>query len=198
MSNSITDMMKGVPSNIGSPGQISNLTPPGLDQARGVQGYKIELKKLPPRFGHSTGYYQYSNSSRQWGTPKTIRALVQICRRFRAKGIGTISQPMANIKPIVGIGDISFKKGGLMKPHKTHQTGLDIDIRPCRTDPAWQPVDIHSPFYDQENTKLLIKIFIRHPNVKHILFNDPKILKISPKISSCDGHDNHFHVTMKE
>ena len=161
-----------------------------------------ECMQLPQTFGFGSGYYQYGSGqdigARQWGTKKTIETLIRVCKQFQTKQ-RTISNH-ANLASygLIGIGDISFKFGGKMSPHKSHQTGLNVDVRPCRKDLLWQPVTINEPMiYDQGRTKLLINMFLSHPNVEKILFNDSDIYKTNPRVEFSAGHDNHFHITMK-
>lgn len=134
------------------------------------------------------GYYSYGKGNwyeRQWGTPTTIAALLEIADQF------SLTYPL---KPIA-IGDISFRFGGKMAPHGTHREGKHIDLRPCRSDNALLPVTYLDTKYDQTATLLLIELFLSHKAVKNVLFNDPEIYKLD-RVSSWDGHHDHFHVTM--
>lgn len=56
---------------------------------------------------------------REWGTNETIRALTEAFRLVKKK------HPKAHA---VAVGDISAKTGGHLAPHKSHQTGRDVDI----------------------------------------------------------------------
>ena len=134
------------------------------------------------------GYYSYGKGSwndRQWGTQATIDALKDIARQFNW------NNPTAQI----GIGDISLQFGQSMSPHKSHRSGMNVDIRPCRTDNAMIPVAFTDTDYDQEKTKLLIELCLSHKNVKDIFFNDPEIYKLD-RVSFLEGHHDHFHITM--
>jgi hypothetical protein len=134
------------------------------------------------------GYYSYGKGTwneRQWGTPATISALEELARQFRWN----------NPDSLMAIGDISRQFGGHLSPHSTHRDGIHIDLRPCRKDNALVPVSISDAQYDRDKTKLLIELFLSHKNVKNVLFNDPEIVKLD-RVSYCDGHHDHFHVTM--
>ena len=114
------------------------------------------------------GYYSYGKGDwyeRQWGTTATVNALNDIAKQFN------YNSPAASI----GIGDISFRFGGRMDPHHTHQGGIHVDLRPCRKDYKLLPVKYSDAEYDQTATKLLIELFLSHKNVKNVLFNDPVI-----------------------
>ena len=63
--------------------------------------------------------YRVKDKNETWGTIETIEILKR-CAAEHAR-----MYPRA---PPILIGDISLKRGGSFKPHKSHQTGLDVDI----------------------------------------------------------------------
>ena len=65
--------------------------------------------------------------SRLYGNERTIRAIVSVIEAYRA------ANPRA---PRVVVGDISFRDGGRMDAHVSHQNGLDVDIYYPRLDGA--------------------------------------------------------------
>jgi hypothetical protein len=140
------------------------------------------LMLLPQVCGN--GYYSYEPVNRQFGTAATINALQEVAQTFRLN--------MPNVE--IGIGDISFAQGGPMSPHKSHQHGTDVDIRPFRKDGTQKPVSIIDPQYDREMTRLLVQSLLAHRNVKGILFNDTQI----HGVQFYAGHHNHLHVKMKQ
>ena len=69
--------------------------------------------------------------SRLYGNERTIRAIVSVLEAYRA------ANPKA---PRVLVGDISFRDGGTMDAHLSHQNGLDVDIYyPRRDGVVWEP-----------------------------------------------------------
>ncbi len=62
---------------------------------------------------------------RLYGNERTIRAIVSVVEEYRA------ANPKA---PRVVVGDISFRGGGPMDAHVSHQSGLDVDIYYPRLD----------------------------------------------------------------
>ena len=62
---------------------------------------------------------------RLYGHERTIRAIVNVLAAYRA------AHPHA---PRVVVGDISFRNGGTMDQHASHQNGLDVDIYYPRLD----------------------------------------------------------------
>lgn len=131
----------------------------------------------------STNFYKYSSADRQFGTEKTIASLLLLARRAK-ESLGTS----------LGIGDISFQDGRSMPPHTSHRKGMDVDIRPIRSDKRAMPVKISDKEYDAALTKKLVELARKDPNLLSILFNDKKI----PGVKSYSGHDNHLHLRFRQ
>lgn len=94
------------------------------------------------------------------------------------------------------IGQISKKGGGPFPPHKSHQLGVDIDVRPMRTDGQNQPVTINDAEYDRALTTELIDLWWTKAPVQAVFFNDPKV--IEKELSQfVTGHGTHFHVRLR-
>jgi penicillin-insensitive murein endopeptidase len=128
------------------------------------------------------GYYCYSPSDRQYGSPRTVGALIFISQNWRR----------ANPQLPIGIGDMSFENGTQMPPHQGHRKGVNADLRPLRKDRRNLPVTILDANYDREATAQLVMFLKNHPNVQSILFNDTLI----KGVQSWPGHNNHLHVKM--
>ena len=92
-----------------------------------------------------------------------------------------------------GVGNISLKDGRKFSGHDSHRSGLDVDIRPIRRDGAQLPVTRFDAEYDRDATAKLIDLFFCIGRVKRLYFNDLSI----PGVRFLEGHDNHFHVTIK-
>src|SRR5262245_17800468 len=63
------------------------------------------------------GLVSYQREPRQYARAETIRALQAIGAAWR------LARPAG---PRIGIGDISFRGGGRMPPHASHQHGVDV------------------------------------------------------------------------
>jgi hypothetical protein len=126
------------------------------------------------------GYYSYSPSRKQYGTPTTIDTLLEVAQNFH------LIRPDLRI----GIGDMSLRDGAPHPPHTSHRNGRNTDIRPLRHDGAQTGVKITDIEYDRGATRLLVQILLTHPNVKRILFNDTEI----EGVKFFQGHHNHLHV----
>ncbi len=111
-----------------------------------------------------------------------------------------------------GVGDISKPGGGKFPPHKSHQKGLDVDIRPIRKDCKQKPVRVDDEQYDRSRTVLLILLFLRLCEVDIIGFQDDidKLVEearktageeaskmIREKVRPWDGHRDHLHIRLK-
>ncbi len=130
----------------------------------------------------TTSYYTYGDRSAQFGIAQTVRAVEAIAAEFFGA---------TGVRP--GIGNISIRRGGRFNEHMSHKAGVDVDIRPLRSDGAEVPVTFRHPKYSRSRTQKLVDI-IRANNVmpvRTILFNGPQIQGVSP----FSGHDNHLHVS---
>ena len=95
----------------------------------------------------------------------------------------------------IGILDLSKKGGGLFKPHRAHQNGLDVDVRYAGGDDYEGPIDFDkssSRYYDKTNTQQVIDKFCETGNEK--IFVDRRSELSGKCILYHRGHSNHFHV----
>ena len=122
----------------------------------------------------------------QFGQKSTIDA---------ARAVGTAWNQAHPDRPF-SIGQISLKGGGEMPPHKSHRVGLDVDVRPMRTDGANEPVTITDPDYDRATTTALIALWWKKAPVQSLFFNDPTV--IAAGLSQfVNGHHHHFHARLR-
>jgi peptidoglycan hydrolase-like protein with peptidoglycan-binding domain len=129
------------------------------------------------------GFYSSVGASRRYGIPETIRALQQVAAAWATANPGG---------PRIGIGDISLQGGGPMSGHKSHQKGVDVDIRLMRNDGKEQGTYYKSASYSQALTQQLVDLIRNNGvlRVQYIFFNDPKVKGVSYE----DGHHDHLHV----
>jgi murein endopeptidase len=138
-----------------------------------------------PQSYEGIGYYTYGRPGggvAQYAHPHTLTVLFQIASTW--SGID---------KRRFGIGDISLANGVVHRPHRSHRSGLEVDIRAIRKDGRRQPCNWRSQDYDRDATAKLIALFVRHPSVKRVLFNDKSITGVRP----APRHDDHFHVEFR-
>lgn len=140
---------------------------------------------------NATGLYSITGSpqSNQYGRAGVIDVIVALGFLFRF-ALGQLG-----IRARIGIGDISLQGGGPFPPHTSHQRGLDVDIRPLRSDLAQLPVTWRDPNYSRVFTQLLVDLILSTfgNHVRVIFFNDPQIRGVTP----FSGHDNHLHVSFR-
>ena len=128
--------------------------------------------------------YQVGNVSADWGTAAAIGQIEAAAVPIVAAGRGAIA-----------IGDISFENGGDIPGHQFHEQGLEMDIRPMRTDHKqcrWGG-SYRLSTYDRAATRDLIRaIRAAAPgHVKLIYFNDPVLIR-EGLTRWYTGHDDHL------
>ncbi|HEY1016876.1 MAG TPA: penicillin-insensitive murein endopeptidase [Herpetosiphonaceae bacterium] len=130
------------------------------------------------------------NASANWAVASSVAQFEKGAADFAALGKGKV--PM---------GDASFEHGGDIPGHASHETGLDIDFWPIRTDRAqcsagritWQ-----SGAYDRAATRQLVQaIRAAAPGqITVIYFNDPVLIN-EGLTTQYPNHDNHLHIRYK-
>lgn len=130
------------------------------------------------------------NTYANWGTASTIGQLEAAAASFAATGQGRVP-----------LGDISHEHGGDIVGHASHETGLDVDIWPIRTDNAqctagritWQ-----SGTYDRAATRALVQKVraTASGQIALIYFNDPVLIG-EGLTTQYPNHDNHLHIRYK-
>lgn len=116
-----------------------------------------------------------------FGQPSTLSSLYDV--EWRWSGAGETAR--------IEVGNISLEYGG-HPDHRTHQDGLDVDIRPMRSGGSG-PLTWRSSNYDRAATQRFVDtIRATSPNAT-IYFNDPKIRGVQP----FSGHNNHLHVRFR-
>jgi murein endopeptidase len=143
---------------------------------------------LPEDGSVAVGLYMTHTTERLYGTAKAIQAILQV----------GLAWATAHPGHAIGIGDISKRDGGQISGHASHRKGIDLDVRPLRTDGQRRRVTIHDAEYSRELTGKLIQAFVDNGivPVTHVFFNDAALKK--HPVQPWPNHDNHFHVRFKE
>jgi hypothetical protein len=126
------------------------------------------------------------NNQFQFGQQSTIDAAIRVAANWNEKHS---NRPFS-------IGQISKKGGGPMPPHKSHQLGVDVDVRPMRKDGENAPVTITDSQFDRELTTELIKLWWRLAPTQAVFFNDQSVIDAGLS-RFVNGHHNHFHVRLR-
>lgn len=158
------------------------------------RGYFM-LPQAPPE----AGYYVYGNVGNkpntghlaQYAHPDLLSLIFEIERDWQAIDDRKF-----------GIGNISIAGGASYDNHKSHMLGIEMDIRPVRTDKMVGQaahLTIFDKVYDRKATTKLISLFADHPMVKVIYFNDHVVQQAigGNRVRSAPTHDNHFHVDLE-
>lgn len=127
---------------------------------------------LLPQSPEDTGYYTYgapAHGQGQYAHSKLLSMIFQVAHRWASIDSRSF-----------GVGNISLYGGSAFPPHKTHQSGLEVDIRPLRRDGKHLPVDWRDQQYDRAATSKLIELFFASGLVKGVLFNDVVIPRVRP------------------
>ena len=155
--------------------------PPSTGTTPATAGPRPEVSALLPSPG--PGYYSHKPAANRYGRPETIRAL---------QTIGAAWQRANPRGPRIGVGDISYRGGGPMRGHVSHQKGVDVDLHLVRGDGREEPVTYHMATYSRALTQQLVDLI--HGNgvlrVQYIFFNDPAVRGVR----RWPNHDNHLHV----
>jgi murein endopeptidase len=145
-----------------------------------------------------------------WGTRESVE--------FVEYGIQRVNELFPD-SPALYVGDFSARGGGRLRPHKSHQSGRDVDIGYYYTGEAvwYQRADAHN--LDRARTWALLKALITHTPVEYVFMDrriqpllrdyalaqdeDPEWLarvfggtsKVGdPIVRHRAGHATHFHV----
>ncbi|HEX5015760.1 MAG TPA: penicillin-insensitive murein endopeptidase [Candidatus Limnocylindrales bacterium] len=125
-----------------------------------------------------------------WGTAELISTLEAAGKVMVQSGYGRIP-----------VGDLGYEHGGDHPEHRTHEVGLDADIRMMRkaNDQCSTPSNWRLAAYDRDATRqLVLAIRAATPgHVKEILFNDPQLIAEGLTVFRAD-HDDHLHVRLCE
>ena len=153
----------------------------------GVQPKDSRDYFMVPQAPEGAGYYVYGTPGQgagQYAHPAMMTMLLFVESRWASMD-----------RRKFGIGNISLAGGGAYEPHRSHKTGLEVDVRPVRKDGKRTPVYWQSTDqYDQAATARLIGLFRAYPGVRKVYFYDPELHHLASPLSN---HDNHFHVDLR-
>jgi len=131
-----------------------------------------------------SGFECYGPLEKRYGRSEVVQAIKHVCTEW-AKAFPN--------RPRIGVGNMSFARGGLMPPHVSHQQGTDVDLAPIASTEEEIALTWDHPKYSRQRTQQLVDMIRNNPivNVRTILFNDPNVTGVEP----WEGHDNHLHVS---
>lgn len=157
-----------------------------VSQAMGVPwGGRLVNGVQLPKSGPGFRFVRYG----QWGTGRMVKGIEFIGAQVAAAG-GTME-----------VGDISYRSGGLIRRHKSHQNGRDVDIffigGTGSFDVAknWRLIRaaVENPHFKATN------IFVSNERRAQLLryarsAGDPTAARAAALMSYAPGHHDHFHI----
>jgi Penicillin-insensitive murein endopeptidase len=123
---------------------------------------------------------------RLYGNERTIRTIVKILTAYRA------ANPEA---PRVVVGDISFRHGGPMDQHVSHQNGLDADIYYPRVDGALRAPGTTAQV-DRRLAQDLLDRFVAAGASKIFVGYETDLRGPDAVVIPYPNHENHMHVRL--
>ena len=101
------------------PGPTPPPLPEGIDGARSVgapaRGRLKDAVQLPESPLYTRGFERWL-----WGSSHTVRSLIGAIADFRQE---------SGFEGEIVVGSMSLRRGGRFRPHKSHQSGRDVDVR---------------------------------------------------------------------
>jgi peptidoglycan hydrolase-like protein with peptidoglycan-binding domain len=138
---------------------------------------------LPAEGRGFTTYRREQGGADQFGRASTIRSLMGVAEAWAGR----------HAAPRLQFGDISRRGGGPFPPHRAHQRGLEVDLRPVTNNGREEASNFRAMNYSHELTKELVQLIRgQFPDVR-IFFNDPRLID-SGLTAFLAGHDDHLHV----
>lgn len=178
-------------------GTFHSLTPMGLSVGLPHAGHLVGGVPLP-----KTELYNLTYSGIAYGSRHAVQQVVRAVSHFRhtTKWRGQLT-----------ITSMSLRNGGYFPPHRSHQTGRDVDIRMPLTDGSGKrgtPDEI-----DWEATWDLVASFLRTRQTERIFLSqhlhvrleqaarkrgasESELAAIGTIVRHSDGHDAHIHVRL--
>lgn len=183
----------------------------GISIGKPSRGRLVRGVELPER----PDLYVRRKPDEAYGSTHTVAQIVAAFTRFRHE---------SNYKGPVAIGGMSRAKGGRFRPHKSHQSGRDVDIRLPLHGGEQHKRHVRSSDIDWKATWRLVKAFLDTGEVEYI-FLDYRLQKLLYKaaresgatqeqlagllqwpaksrtnkgvIRHVEGHQSHMHVRIR-
>ncbi len=173
------------------PGCDTDPSRPGGSYYAGRLDGSVNLKDRGTGYVHNRGGDPVDADD--WGSLALLACLETVGREWEATGRE------------LNVNDLSQRGGGRFRPHRSHQNGLDVDLRYVRRDGKSHPLDIRRDpeAYDADATQALMKLILDHCNV-NVIFADVDRLGFDSRqlgserqvLAYAPGHSNHFHLRL--
>ncbi len=176
----------------------------GLSVGRPNQGRLINAVQLP----ENSGLYARTQPNASWGASHTIASLQRASARFRR---------VSGYRGTLAIGGISRQHGGYFPPHKSHQSGRDVDVvLPRLVGDEGRAVDwaatwafVHTLIEDRQVTQIFLSYerqreLFAAARAAGVSANDletwlqyPKGIRGPGLVRHQPGHRNHLHIRFR-
>jgi hypothetical protein len=124
--------------------------------------------------------------NRLYGNERTIKTIVNVLADYRA------ANPAA---PRVVVGDISFRHGGPMNEHRSHQNGLDVDVYYPRADGALRAPG-SAEQVDRKLSQDLLDRFVAAGAAIVFIGYSTRLHGPGGVVVPYANHENHMHVRL--
>jgi murein endopeptidase len=123
--------------------------------------------------------WKRADPTHSWGTAESVK--------FVEFAITRVNEQFDNT-PLVYVGDFSARRGGRLRPHKSHQSGRDVDIGYYHLGEAvwYQRATAHN--LDRARTWVLLKALITQTPVEYV-FMDKRIQSWLEEYALAHGED---------
>ncbi len=125
---------------------------------------------------------------RLYGHEHTIRAVIEVLAAYRE------AHPSA---PLVVVGDISFRDGGVMDQHLSHQNGLDVDVYYPRLD-GWLQAPTATAQIDRRLSQYLLDRFVAAGASMIFVGYATDLRGPRDVVIPYPNHENHMHVRFRK
>ena len=125
---------------------------------------------------------------RLYGTERTIRTLLAVLTAYRAADEDA---------PQVVVGDISFRAGGPMELHRSHQNGLDVDVYYPRRDGRPRP-PTEAGQIDHRRSQALLDRFLAAGAAKVFVGYALGLDGPGDVVIPYPNHGDHMHVRFRD
>lgn len=124
---------------------------------------------------------------RLYGHERTIRTIIEVLAAYRK------THPKA---PLVVVGDISLRGGGVMDQHVSHQNGLDVDVYFPRRD-GWLQAPTSTAQIDRRLSQELLDGFVAAGASKIFVGYATDLRGPRGVVIPYPNHENHMHVRFR-
>ena len=195
------DLDRRAPIAIGTSVRVYSAEASGVDRSIGFPNKGRLTAAVPMPEG--TYWKLRRNRDRAFGTRQTIETLVAVLSEYGETFPGA---------PSVQLGDISPRTGGLAEPHRSHQTGRDVDLRLVRKLRVFAS-GRERRVIDFDKTWFIINRLVATGNVQSIYLNAAVQKRLWPiakaeagaaeaerifeLLHHAHGHGRHMHVRFR-